>query len=75
MPAASKSYAATTTKNSKTEESKIKLWHLRMGHLPPAMLHHVADLFNKPCKLENICQICPATKQVRVSFPESVTST
>ncbi|KAL8155815.1 hypothetical protein AgCh_001015 [Apium graveolens] len=71
----SKVNTATTEKNSKDEENKIKLWHLRMGHLPPAMLHHVADIFDKPCKLESICQICPAAEQVRVPFPDSNTST
>ena len=50
------------------ERNKIKLWHLRMGHMPISMLHHIKTEFSRDCTLDHICQICPAAKQVRGSF-------
>lgn len=50
-------------------QNKIKLWHLRMDYLLVSMLHHIKDLFDKPCLLHNICQICPVAK--RQVFPHS----
>ncbi|KAL8120516.1 hypothetical protein AgCh_017628 [Apium graveolens] len=52
-------------------QNKIKLWHLRMGHLPISMLHHLSNVFDKPCRLHTICQVCPKAKHTRVSFPHS----
>lgn len=53
--------AGVASVDNKTQD-KIKLWHLRMGHLPVSLLHHLPDLFNKPCNLSNICQMCPVEK-------------
>ncbi|XP_021753580.1 uncharacterized protein LOC110718951 [Chenopodium quinoa] len=52
--------------------NKVKLWHLRLGHLPVNRLHHaVSDVCIKECTLDSFCQICPAAKQTRNSFPVS----
>ena len=62
---------------SMTEESqnKIKLWHLRLGHIPVSMLHHVKTIFQEPCTLHNICQVCPVAKQARKPFYTSSVKT
>ncbi|WOH06718.1 hypothetical protein DCAR_0626146 [Daucus carota subsp. sativus] len=57
------------------DQNKIKLWHLRLGHIPISMLQHVKTIFTKPCTLHNICQICPVAKQVRKPFPHSYIKT
>ena len=60
-----------TTKPSSTDSSTIKLWHLRMGHLPVNKLHHINPIFTSSCTLDHFCQICPSAKQSRQSFPVS----
>ncbi|XP_074328421.1 uncharacterized protein LOC141666331 [Apium graveolens] len=53
--------------------NKTKLWHLRLGHMPISLLHHVGNIFSqKLCGLDGICQICPLSRQTRNSFPTSV---
>lgn len=43
--------------------SKVKLWHLRLGHLPVNVLSQVSGLFpGQKCTLDSICQICPQAR-------------
>lgn len=39
------------------------------------MLHHMTSIFEKPCNLTHVCQICPAAKQARRIFQNSSTKT
>lgn len=63
-------FVAASQKDS-TDQAIIMLWHLRMGHFSVSMLHHLKDLFDKPYKLDNNCQVCPSAKQTRMSFSHS----
>lgn len=53
------------------DTNKINLWHLRMGHMPISMLHHLDLDFLKSSSMDHVCQICLAAKQVRNSFLSS----
>ncbi|KAL8149308.1 hypothetical protein AgCh_006352 [Apium graveolens] len=54
----------------------VKLWHLRLGHLPFQKMKLVLPSCNvQLCMKENICQVCPAAKQTRLSFPHSCIKT
>ena len=53
----------------------IKLWHLRLGHLPFSQLKHVFPDMNNTHDLDCICQVCPKAKQCRNNCPISTTST
>ena len=49
-----------------------RLWHLRMGHLPFSKLQLLLPLKSvQDCVNTTVCQICPAARQVRKSFPSS----
>ena len=64
--------AGNVTSSSNIYTQQAKLWHLRLGHLPFSKLSHVLPFFkNKPKYIDTICQICPASKQCRLSFPTS----
>uniref|UniRef100_A0A803L939 ABC transporter domain-containing protein n=1 Tax=Chenopodium quinoa TaxID=63459 RepID=A0A803L939_CHEQI len=55
---------------------EVKLWHLRIGHLPFEKLHLVNKTLptvGKNCDV--LCQVCPRAKQARKSFPISVSKT
>lgn len=46
----------------------VKLWHLRLGHIPFNKLHLVhPSLLNKEV-CDYICQICPKARQTRLPF-------
>ncbi|KAL2926590.1 Retrovirus-related Pol polyprotein from transposon RE1 [Bienertia sinuspersici] len=51
---------------------RAKLWHLRFGHLPFHQFKYVLPELNFPTGENNfICQICPAARQAKLSFPIS----
>lgn len=45
--------------------------YLRIGHMSFDSLKLVSPQLENSCTKDIICQICPATKQSRVSFPTS----
>ncbi|KAL2936157.1 Retrovirus-related Pol polyprotein from transposon RE2 [Bienertia sinuspersici] len=53
----------------------LKLWHLRLAHMPFNRLHHVNPMFSCNNHLDTICQICPKAKQHRLSFSHSQSMT
>uniref|UniRef100_A0A803MYU7 Retrotransposon Copia-like N-terminal domain-containing protein n=1 Tax=Chenopodium quinoa TaxID=63459 RepID=A0A803MYU7_CHEQI len=65
-------FAAATPNSTfnSIDANKVKLWHLRLGHIPVSKLHFVVcDICNKDCSLDSFCQICPVARQTRMSFP------
>lgn len=73
------SHLATTVNKSCTDDScafasvtdDIKLWHLRLGHLPFSQIKHVIPGLPHSSMIDTICQICPSAKQSRMPFPLS----
>ncbi|KAL2893081.1 Retrovirus-related Pol polyprotein from transposon RE1 [Bienertia sinuspersici] len=53
--------------------NKAKLWHIRLGHLPFSQLKHLSVFSNnhKDSHVDDICQICPMSRQTRLVFPSS----
>ncbi|KAL8133051.1 hypothetical protein AgCh_008493 [Apium graveolens] len=50
----------------------IRLWHLRLGHVPFTRMKHISGLSNVKDSTSNfICQICPLARQARNSFSHS----
>lgn len=50
----------------------VKLWHMRLGHLPFPQLKIIKPSCSiSECMNSIICQICPAARQCRKSFPHS----
>ncbi|GAA0187195.1 transmembrane signal receptor [Lithospermum erythrorhizon] len=48
---------------------KPEVWHSRLGHSPFDVIMHFDALKNiQPCK-SSVCEICPLSKQQRISFP------
>ncbi|KAL2920668.1 Retrovirus-related Pol polyprotein from transposon TNT 1-94 [Bienertia sinuspersici] len=58
-----------------TDADAIKLWHLRLGHLPFPKLHLVQDHLHIPKSFDCYCQVCLAARQTRSSFPLSTSKT
>ncbi|KAL2903176.1 Retrovirus-related Pol polyprotein from transposon RE1 [Bienertia sinuspersici] len=61
------------SENNAFAVENAKLWHLRLGHLPFQQIKKLKELevdigLYKP---DCICQICPAARQTRLSFPVS----
>lgn len=55
---------------------EARLWHIRLGHLPFSLLHHVAPVKSiQNADDSTICQVCPTAKQTRKSFPVSAIKT
>lgn len=55
-----------------TTIAEAKLWHLRLGHIPfPQLKFIIPNCDGKLYQSENICQICPASRQSRMGFPHS----
>ncbi|XP_016562605.2 uncharacterized protein LOC107861756 [Capsicum annuum] len=54
--------------------SNVRLWHIRLGHLPFSSMKNVSFLFF-PCTFECFCDICPKARQSRSSFRISQIST
>ncbi|KAL2923679.1 Retrovirus-related Pol polyprotein from transposon TNT 1-94 [Bienertia sinuspersici] len=56
---------------------EVKLWHLRLGHLPFNKLHYIFPTLSLSNKLhDSFCRICPRAKQTRQPFvPSSSYST
>ena len=64
--------AHTSTNTAASRINKAQLWHLRLGHIPFSEIKHVIpDCFVTDCINNSLCQICPAAKQTRLSFPTS----
>lgn len=51
--------------------AEAQKWHLRMGHMPFDNLKFVCPQLENFCSKSVLCQICPAAKQSRISFPDS----
>lgn len=50
----------------------VKLWHLRMGHMPFNKLRYLFSLIDySPCNSDFLCTLCPIAKQTRLSFFDS----
>lgn len=50
----------------------LKLWHLRLGHIPFYQIKHlVADCSLTDVHEQMLCTVCPAARQTRLSFPLS----
>ncbi|KAL2906780.1 Retrovirus-related Pol polyprotein from transposon RE2 [Bienertia sinuspersici] len=58
---------------NKTSIDEIKLWHLRLGHLPFKQMKYVlpSGAINN-CLSDCFCKICPKAKQSKLPFPKSV---
>lgn len=53
-------------------QTEVQLWHLRLGHLPFSQMKLVTPQLNiSDCINTTICQVCPAARQCRKSFPHS----
>uniref|UniRef100_A0A803LQG4 GAG-pre-integrase domain-containing protein n=1 Tax=Chenopodium quinoa TaxID=63459 RepID=A0A803LQG4_CHEQI len=55
--------AAASSISSNQIDDSVKLWHLRLGHMPFGQIKHVIPLVSQKGIPENICQICPKAKQ------------
>ncbi|XP_060195426.1 uncharacterized protein LOC132624703 [Lycium barbarum] len=51
-------------------KSDVKLWHVRLGHLPFSAMKHLSFLHCDSVS-DFICDICPKARQTRLSFPIS----
>lgn len=72
LPPASSSLQANSLTLDSPNLDAIKLWHLRLGHIPVNILKYVdtslcSKSFNNAC----ICSICPLAKQCRSPFGHS----
>lgn len=53
-------------------DNDVKLWHLRLGHLPFQSLKHVFPNLNvKDVNDHYFCTVCPAARLTRQPFPIS----
>ncbi|GAA0160211.1 hypothetical protein LIER_16815 [Lithospermum erythrorhizon] len=46
----------------------FSVWHSRMGHSPLDVLRHIVDINNASVTMNKVCEICPTSKQHRLSF-------
>ncbi|XP_021761303.1 uncharacterized protein LOC110726145 [Chenopodium quinoa] len=53
-------------------DNQAKLLHLRLGHLPFTQLILVDPMISSKSSVDTICHICPAARQYRLSFPNSL---
>lgn len=61
---------------SKTMLDEAKLWHVRLGHVPFSKLKLLfPDMNTIAIKNNFLCTICPASRQTRLPFPTSHTTT
>ncbi|KAL2895187.1 Retrovirus-related Pol polyprotein from transposon RE2 [Bienertia sinuspersici] len=74
IPTSFSSIAGTASTES-IVSPKVKLWHVRLGHLPFNQLRHLSvfDNDNRSHHIDEICQICPMARQTRFSFSTSYT--
>lgn len=64
--------AATSSQNKQSAIELIKLWHLRLGHLPLSQLKVLLpDVDVNNFTNTTFCTICPAARQTRRPFPIS----
>lgn len=60
--------------NCSSTTSNVKLWHIRLGHLPFSSMRNISFIFI-PSNSDCFCDICPKAKQSRPPFPISNIST
>nr|XP_025888419.1 uncharacterized protein LOC112940063 [Solanum lycopersicum] len=54
--------------NCSSTTSNVKLWHIRLGHLPFSSMRNISFIFI-PSNSDCFCDICPKAKQSRPPFP------
>lgn len=59
-------------KNYVSENSEsIKLWHLRLGHMPYNAMKNIAGILVSHEKHRFPCDVCPMARQSKLPFPKS----
>ncbi|XP_019253938.1 PREDICTED: uncharacterized protein LOC109232637 [Nicotiana attenuata] len=48
--------------------SDVKLWHVRLGHLPFSAMKHL-DFLHCKSNSDFVCDVCPKARQTRIPFP------
>ena len=59
---------------SSNVSSNVRLWHVRLGHLPYASMKNVSFL-SKSQFSDCSCDVCPKARQSRLPFPTSEITT